>query len=65
MEGEIRMVKKSQRIWIIFAGLFIALVAAFAVPKTEKKEVYAAADLTINSFSDLETFRDNVNSDTS
>ena len=65
MEGEIRMVKKSQRIWIIFAGLFIALVAAFAVPKTEKKEVYAAADLTINSFSDLETFRDNVNSGTS
>ena len=55
------MIKKSQRIWIIFVGLFIALVAAFAVPKTEDKEVHAAADLTISTVSQLETFRNNVN----
>ena len=56
MEGEIRMVKKSQRIWIIFAGLFIALVAAFAVPKTEERKVYAAADLTITNAEELWEF---------
>ena len=52
MEGEIHMVKKSQRIWIVFIGLFIALVAAFVVPKIEEKEVHAA-DLRIGTVSEL------------
>ncbi|MBR0423752.1 MAG: hypothetical protein IJJ04_03885, partial [Clostridia bacterium] len=58
------MVKKFQRIWIIFIGLFIALVAAFAVPKTPEKEVcawYPPFDHTIRSADDLKLFRNYVN----
>ena len=54
------MVKKSQRIWIILVGLFIALVAAFSVPKKEESEVHAAADLTISTAVQLDQFRSNV-----
>lgn len=60
MEGENLMVKRSQRVWIIFVGLFIALVAAFAVPKKEEREVHAAS-FTISSYDDLKYFRDRVN----
>ena len=59
------MIKKSQRIWVIFVGLFLALMAAFAVPKTEEKEAHAwdpdSGNYTINTLSDLQNFRDRVN----
>ena len=42
------MVKKSQRIWIILVGLFIALAVAFVVPRTSEKEAYAASTFNPN-----------------
>ena len=54
------MAKKSQRIWMILAGLCIGLLATFVMPNKSGKEIHAA-NLTIGTLAQLEQFRNDVN----